>query len=473
MSNPGPPGGAKGPESAWLGSLRRLLPLAWPVFVGQLAVLAFSTVDTILLGRHSAADLAALAVGASAYICTFVGLMGVVMAVSPVVGQLFGAGRLTSAGEQLHQAVWLALGLSTLGCSVLLWPVPFLWLAQATPEVADRVGGYLTALAVSLPAALLFQVYRAFNTAVSRPKAVMALQLGGLALKVPLSVALVSGVPAVGLPAMGVTGCGIATACAMWTQLLLAAWQLRRDPYYQRFELWQRGLQAPRWQALAGLLRLGVPIGLAILVEVTGFAAMALFISRLGTLPVAGHQIAANLVSLMFMVPLALANAGSTLVAQRVGAGDRADAQRLGWHTLQFSLLLATLLGVAVHLGRDLIVAVYTADAAVAAAALPLLTWVVVFHVADAGQTVGAFVLRAWRITTVPMLIYVGALGLLGLGGGYVVAFNLSGATPPELQGSRGFWAASTTGLVLAALAMVAFMHRVLSGRRGPGLRSG
>ena len=473
MSNPGPPGGAKGPESAWLGSLRRLLPLAWPVFVGQLAVLAFSTVDTILLGRHSAADLAALAVGASAYICTFVGLMGVVMAVSPVVGQLFGAGRLTSAGEQLHQAVWLALGLSTLGCSVLLWPVPFLWLAQATPEVADRVGGYLTALAVSLPAALLFQVYRAFNTAVSRPKAVMALQLGGLALKVPLSVALVSGVPALGLPAMGVTGCGIATACAMWTQLLLAAWQLRRDPYYQRFELWQRGLQAPRWQALAGLLRLGVPIGLAILVEVTGFAAMALFISRLGTLPVAGHQIAANLVSLMFMVPLALANAGSTLVAQRVGAGDRADAQRLGWHTLQFSLLLATLLGVAVHLGRDLIVAVYTADAAVAAAALPLLTWVVVFHVADAGQTVGAFVLRAWRITTVPMLIYVGALGLLGLGGGYVVAFNLSGATPPELQGSRGFWAASTTGLVLAALAMVAFMHRVLSGRRGPGLRSG
>lgn len=460
-----PPGGGATPDANWHDSLRRLLPLAWPVFIGQLAVLAFSTIDTLLLGRHSAADLAALAVGASAYICTFVGLMGVVMAVSPVVGQLFGAGRLRAAGEELHQAIWLALGLSALGSSLLLWPTPFLWLAQAPSEVAERVSGYLTALAVSLPAALLFQVYRAFNTAVSRPKAVMALQLGGLAMKLPLTVALVSGVPALGIPALGVTGCGLATACAMWTQCLLAAWQLWRNPVYHRFELWRGGLQAPRWQALAGLLRLGLPIGLAILVEVTGFAAMALFIARLGTLPVAGHQIAANLVSMMFMVPLALANAGSTLVAQRVGAGDTADARRLGWHTLQFGLLLATLLGVAVHLGREGIVAVYTADAAVAAAALPLLTWVVLFHVADAGQTLGAFVLRAWRITTVPMLIYVAALGVLGLGGGYLVAFNVTGATPPALLGSRGFWAASTTGLVLAALAMVAFMHHVLSGR--------
>ena len=447
----------------WQHSLARLVPLAWPVLVGQLAVLAFSTVDTILLGRHAAADLAALAVGASAYITIFIGLMGIVLAVAPTVGQLYGAQRLKAAGDELHQAIWLALGLSLLGSSLLLFPGPFLWLAQAPPDVADRIQGYLQALAVSLPAALLFQVYRAFNTAVSRPKAVMLLQLGGLALKLPLSMALVSGVPGWGIPALGVTGCGIATACAMWVQLLLAVWQLRCDPCYEPFDLWGRGLHAPRLAALTNLLRLGLPIGLGILVEVTGFAAMALFISRLGTLPVAGHQIAANLVSLMFMLPLALANASSTLVAQRIGAGDLDDARRLGWHGVQTGLLLATLLGAAVHLGREQIVAVYTSDAAVAAAALPLLTWVAVFHVADAGQTLAAFVLRAWRITTMPMLIYVGSLGLLGLGGGYVVGFNLTGATPPELLGSRGFWAASTTGLVLAALALLGFMRWALS----------
>ncbi len=163
--------------------------------------------------------------------------MGVVLAISPTVGQLFGAKRLHEAGRQVWQALWLALGLSLLGCLLLAFPAPFLALSKAGPEVADKVRGYLLALAVALPASLLFTVYRGFNNAVSRPKAVMALQLGGLALKVPLSLALVSGVPALGIPALGVVGCGIATALAMWAQTIAAALLMARDPFYRRFDL--------------------------------------------------------------------------------------------------------------------------------------------------------------------------------------------------------------------------------------------
>jgi MATE family multidrug resistance protein len=177
----------------FLADVRRIMPLAWPVLVGQLAVLAFSTIDTILVARHSQADLAAFAVGSAAYITVFVGFMGVVLAVSPIAGQLFGAGRLEAAGDEVHQAIWLALGLSVLGCALLVFPQPFLWLAKAGPDVAERVRGYLLALALSLPASLLFTVFRGFNTAVSRPKAVMLLQVAGLGLKLPLSAALVSG----------------------------------------------------------------------------------------------------------------------------------------------------------------------------------------------------------------------------------------------------------------------------------------
>jgi len=293
---------------------------------------------------------------------------------------------------------------------------------------------------------------------VSRPKAVMALQLGGLALKLPLTMLLVGGAPALHLPALGVTGCGVATAIAMWAQAGLALLVLRRDPFYARFALWGRGLHAPRAAALAGLLRLGVPIGLAILIEVSGFSFMALFIARLGTVPVAGHQIAMNLVSLMFMLPLALANAGSTLVAQRIGAGDLVDARRLGWHALQFGALLAAVLGALVFVGRSAVVSLYTADAAVAAAALPLLAWLAVFHVSDAVQTIAAFVLRAWRIATVPMVIYAGTLWGVGLGGGYALAFNVGGGVPAAMQGATGFWMASTAALVLTGTAMTLFM---------------
>ena len=107
-------------------SARRIAPLAWPVFVGQLAVLAFSTVDTLMAARSSALDLAALAIGGAAYISIFIGLMGVVLAVGPIAGQLFGARRHADSGVQLFQAMWLALMLAVPGCTLLLFPEPFL-----------------------------------------------------------------------------------------------------------------------------------------------------------------------------------------------------------------------------------------------------------------------------------------------------------------------------------------------------------
>ena len=448
-------------------SVQRIVPLAWPVFIGQVAVLGFGTVDTVLVARHSPTDLAALAVGGATYITIFIGLMGVVLAVSPIVGQLYGAQRLREAGHQAWQALWLALALALLGCTLLVFPAPFLALAKAGPEVADKVRGYLLGLAFALPAALLFTVYRGFNTAVSRPKAVMALQLGGLALKVPLSLALVTGLPALGLPAMGVVGCGIATALAMWAQLLVAMVVLRRDPFYRRFELTAPGQRAPHGPSLRALLRLGVPIGLSIGVEVTGFAFMAIFISRLGETAVAGHQIAANLVSLLFMMPLGLSNATSTLVAQRIGAGDLRDARRLGWHGLQFAGGVALVVGGLVFLAREPVLRLYTDNPTVLAAALPLLAWVALFHAADAVQTVAAFVLRAWRIATLPTLIYVGALWGVGLGGGYALAFNAGGVVPQALQGAPGFWIASTTGLTVAALALGSLLAWVLARQSG------
>ena len=446
-----------------LASLRRILPLAWPVFVGQLAVLGFSTIDTVLVARHSAVGLAALSVGSAIYMTVFIGLMGVLLAVSPIVGQLFGAKKLVEAGNQLHQAVWLALGLSVIGCTVLLCPEPFLAVSRVGPEVEAQIRGYLTALAFSLPPALLFTAYRGFNTAVSRPKAVMALQVAGLALKVPLSMALIQGLPLLAIPPLGAVGCGIATALVMWAQALAAWLLLRRERFYAPFHLQGAGLHPPRWADLKALLKLGLPMGASILIEVTGFTFMAIFIARLGTTAVAGHQLAANLVALMFMMPLALANATGTLVAQRVGAHDAADARRLGWHGLEIALVLSCCVGAAMFLGREQVLGLYTQDATILAAALPLLVWVWVFHIGDAGQTLAAFVLRAHKISTAPLLIYAAAIWGVGMGGGYFLAFGHAAWVPESLRGAPGFWSAATAGLVTAAIALsgfLAFVHR-------------
>jgi MATE family multidrug resistance protein len=439
-------------------SLRRILHLAWPVFIGQLAVVGFSTVDTLLVARASPEDLAALSVGASIYVTVFIGMMGVVLAIGPIVGQLFGAGDRVQAGRQLHQAVWIALGLSALGALLLLFPAPFLALAQAPAEVESRLRGYLLALAVALPAALLMQAYRGFNTAISRPKAVMVLQVAGLGVKIPLSALLVFGWPAAGLPPLGVLGCGIATAVVMWLQAGVALAVLRRDRFYAPFQLRGRGLHAPDRRAIGQQLKLGVPMGLSILVEVTGFSFMAVFIARLGVTAAAGHQIAANLAALLFMMPLALSSATMTLVAQRVGARDPADARRLGWHGLQFGLLLALGMAALLWAGRQAVAGVYTGHAPVLAVAVPLLVWVAAFHVADAVQAMAAFVLRAYRIATLPMLIYAGALWGIGLGGGWWLVFEGWAGAPAAWRGPEGYWVAATAGLWVAALGLVALL---------------
>jgi MATE family multidrug resistance protein len=432
--------------------------------MGQVAMVLFATVDTLLVARASATDLAALAVGAAAYITVFIGLMGVVLAVGPIVGQLYGARRMEAAGEQLHQAVWLALALSLLGCLVLVFPQPFIALARATPEVEAKLRGHLLALAFALPAGLLFSAYRGFNNAVSRPKAVMALQVAALAIKAPLAALFVFG--AGPLPAFGVVGCGISTALAMWTVVAVAWVVMRRDPFYAPFALFGHGLHRPERAALAAQLRLGVPMGGSVLIEVTGFASMAFFIARFGVTPVAGHQIAANLVSLLFMVPMALGNATSTLAAQSIGAGALRDARRVAWHGIELAALVALATGALVFAAREGIVRLYTNDEAIIAAALPLLAWVALFVFVDAMQIAAAFVLRAWRIATVPLVIYAVSLWGVGLGGGIVLAFDLPGGVPPWLHGARGFWIASTAGLATAATGLVLFLAWMLRQQR-------
>jgi MATE family multidrug resistance protein len=181
---------------------------------------------------------------------------------------------------------------------------------------------------------------------------------------------------------------------------------------------------------------------------------MALFVSRLGAIPVAGHQIAVNMVSMMFMLPLAIANATSTLVAQQVGAGDSIDARRIGWAGLEIGVGIAAVVGGAMYVLREQVVGLYTANPVIVAATLPLLAWVALFHVADAAQTVAAFVLRAYRIATAPLLIYVVALWGMGLGGGYLAAFDPAGISPAWMHSARGFWSMSTLGLIVAAVSL-------------------
>lgn len=446
--------------------LGRIVRQAWPVLVSQWAGISFGVLDTAMTGHASPADLAAMGLAASIYITVFVGLMGVVHALIPILAQHFGAGRLAEVGATWGQGIWLALALSACGGAVLLFPEAWLTISGAVaPQVQALVSGYLKALAVALPAALMFRTVYALGNAVSRPKVVMTINLAAVGVKALCNGLLIYG--SLGLPALGAVGAGVSTAIASWFSLAAGLWVLSHDPAFARFGL---RLGRPRWAAQRELLRLGLPMGGSYLVEVIAFTFMALLVAREGTFVTGGHQILANLAALCYMMPMALGVAGASLAAQAIGAQDPRLAARTGSVTLALALAGALLTAAIVYGGRQTIVGLYTSDAQVATVALALLPILPLFHLSDAMQCVSSYLLRTYKVALVPMLIQAVSLLLFGLVGGWWLAFGsgrhslaaLRGVLPDQAPaGASVMWAMAALGLALSAALLYGWYRRV------------
>lgn len=446
----------------------RVAALAWPILVGQLAVIMNGVADTMMTARHSAADLASLGLGASVYVSIFVGLSGVMQALSPVIGQLYGARKFDAIGDEVRQGVWLAIFLSIVGSALLLHPAFLLDIAQAPPELEHKVREYLALLAPALPATLGFRIYASLNTAISRPRMVMAIQVGSvLLLKLPLNALFIFG--GFGVPELGATGAALATGITAWLALGAGWLIVRRDASYRVYGIMGRGLGRPSWPAQAALLRLGVPMGLSYLIEVTAFTFMALFIARLGSNTLAAHQITANFGTVLYMLPLSVANATGTLVAQEIGAGRLVAARHAGNAGVRLGVALAVAIGALVWFAREWIISLYTPDQQVASAAMPLFFFIAFYQLFDALQVGTAFVLRAYKVATVPTIMYAVALWGIGLGGGYLLGFDMLGGTPPMLQGAAGFWLGNSASLGLVGAALVWYLRRVQALREREG----
>lgn len=435
-----------------------LLKLAGPLLVGQLAVIAFGVLDTAMTARYSADDLAALAMASAIFISIYVGLTGVISALAPIAGQLFGAKRFSEIGEEVRQATWLALGLTVLGCFILLNADHLLAISQVNDLIEGKAKLYLNILAIGLPASMAMRVLMALHNAVSRPTVITVVQLIGLALKIPLNLLFIYG--GLGIEGMGGPGCAVATVIISWAWLLMTLGFVVFDRFYQPFKIFTR-FSMPDWQRIWTLLKLGAPIGFSYLIEVTSFTFMSLFIARLGTTALAGHQIVANMGTVIYMVPLSLSIATMTLVSQSIGANKPERAEEIGWSSVFFTTTLCICIGITVWILRVQLLDLYDPPAEVKLFSIPLFLFIAFYQVFDALQVTAAFILRAYRIAFWPMLIYAGSLWGVGLGGGYLMGFNVLGNTPEFLQGANGFWAANSLSLALAACFLLYLFRRV------------
>ncbi|MDO9450274.1 MAG: MATE family efflux transporter [Rugosibacter sp.] len=425
---------------------RELLHLAWPSLVAQLAVMGGGVIDTLMAGRISALDLAAVGIGASIYATVFVTVMGVLLALIPVVAHHHGARRFDAIGADVRQSLWLVLVLAFIAVLLLKNPEPFLYFAQPSPALESKVRAYLDGLAWAVPGYLLFRVFYGFTTGIGRPRPVMIFNLAGLALKAPLNWVFMYG--HFGLPALGGPGCGWSSAVIAWFLASVAWYWCRREASYAPYGVFSQ-FEWPRWLALKELLRLGVPSGVSFLVDVSAFTFMALFIARLGPQVSAAHQIAANAAVFLFMVPTAVGSATAVLVGQALGAGNSRRSRDAGLLGLGIAGALGLTLGTAMYFGALPLARVYTPDAAVAFIAAQLLLLVAAYHLADSVQAVMIQVLRAYKRTWGPTMIYAVSLWGVGLCGGYVL--GLTDILGPA-RGAAGFWLAATASLAVASV---------------------
>jgi len=431
---------------------RSLVSLAIPVYLGQIAQIAMSFVDTVVAGQSSAVDMAAVAVATSFWIPGIMFGQGLIMAITPLVAQAIGAGDRRQSAHFLRQGLWLATVISAflMGLfGVISHTLPSWGTMDAV--MARKTSEYLFAVLWGVPALMLFCVQRSFLEGHGRTRPAMVAGFIGLALNIPLNIIFVFG--KLGFPAMGAAGCGLATAILF---CFMAASQVF---FVRRADREALRPEAPRPAMLARVARIGLPGAFAMLNECAAFALIALLIAPLGVVPVAGNQIAMNVSAFLWMCPFSIGSASTIRVGTLLGAGDMKGAQSARRTALCMTLCLSCVLAVLIYFARYHVASLYNSDAAVIQMAGLLLLCEVFYQFPDGVQTNTLCALRGWNDTRAIFAISFVAYWVISLPLGWVLC--MTDWLWHEPLGVLGFWIALNVGLSLAGLLYLLRVRRL------------
>jgi MATE family multidrug resistance protein len=445
-------------SSAFRTELAAAARLAAPVALVQLGMMLMGVVDTIMLGHLSAGALAAGALGHMVTITLLMLGYGVLSALDPLMAQAHGAGDARAVGDHLQRGLVMAAAL-TVPFALVMWDVRgLLRLLGQQEEVIGDAAAYTRAILWGCLPYLLFIVLRQTSQAMSvvRPAAV-AIVLGNVA-NVVGNYILIFG--HFGSPALGVAGSAYSTSISRWVMFLylLIASRRRLAPYWRGFTAEALGMRGYRM-----MLHIGLPIGFHNSVELLVFVTVAFLMGRIGVRELAGHQIAINLASLSFMVPLGVSGAAATRVGNAIGRGSMPEARQAAAACLLLGGGVMVIFALVFGAFPEALARLYTRDAGVIAMAAALLPIAAVFQVFDGLQVVGAGVLRGAADTAFPAGIALVGFWVIGLPAGWALGF-------PARLGPQGLWWGLTIGLAAVAvlfLARIAVRFRGVIGRAG------
>ncbi len=424
--------------------LRALFSIAGPIVFVQVGMMMMGVVDTIMIGRVSPAAIAAVALGNTLFMAVAIFGMGVVMSLDAVVAQAVGANDRPAIARSFQRALVLALVVTVPTVLLLLLGAEPLLVASGQPaEVVPLATRYIWTCLPALGMFYLFIVLRQTLQALHRLSPIVWTMLLGNLLNWFLNWVFIYG--HLGAPRLGVVGSALATTIGRYVMalaLLAIAWPVFR-PLLRPFTR-----EAFALKPLLRFAALGLPIGTQFVLEVGVFSMVGLLMGRLGTTPLAAHQIALNVASLTFMVPLGISMAAAVMVGRAVGAHDPAAMRRAARLSLACAIAFMSLSALVMLFFAGPIVRLYTPDPGVHAVAIVLLRLAGVFQVFDGTQVAAIGILRGVGDTRAPVIANVIGYWALGLPLSLWLAFGL-GLGPP------GLWWGFVAGLATVAVWML------------------
>lgn len=424
---------------------KQIFILLIPILITQLGMFSMVFFNTIMSGKYHSTALAGVAIGSSIWSPIFMGISGILLAVSPIVAQRFGEKKSNDVSSIVKHGIYLSIIIAALVITLGFFLLdPILDIMKLEPEVRETAFNYLIGLSYGILPLFIFNVLRSFIYALGKTRVIMVIMLLSLPANFFLNYVLIFG--NWGFPELGGAGAGYATSITYWAIMGMTVFIVRTQEPFSSYHVFA-DLKEFSWDKCKEILKIGVPMGLSTFFETSMFALVTILLSKFNVTTIAAYQSALNIVSFLYMIPISISTALTVLVGYEVGARRYKDAKHYSWLGVYLAIFIALVTGLLVVVFRYQVAGFYSNETAVIKLTANFLIFALFFQICDAIQVTAQAALRGYKDVNLAFIMTLIAYWLICLPVGYLLAHYTS------LE-ARGYWIGLTVGLLAAGIAL-------------------
>ena len=423
------------------------LSLFLPLFMGQLAATSMGVVDTVMAGAAGTLELSGVAIGSSIFWPSELFVVGMALAIHPLIANLVGNGQLYKVALRMQVATVCTLACAAIiGVIIMLVPLVYRMFPSVDQDMVNIGQGYLIAVGLAMPGFAMFNVLRAYWEGLGKTGPTLMFGCMALVLNIPLNYIFIFG--HLGMPALGGVGCGVATALSIYFTVIGMLFYVKKSPAFAKVRIYQKW-EPMSWSQCWSFLKLSLPLGIAGMIETLCFSLVAIMLSPFGPVVVASHTIAMNVSGLLAIVPIALSSTASIEVGEAMGTNSWSHARKRALSSTSLAVAFYFIGASVLFFMGEQIAALYSDDADVLLLAPVLMMYCVVFFFPETLQVMAIGILRGFKDSRTIFLITIVAYWIVGMPIGYSLCYGYLG---DALEGAEGFWLGFIFSLTCASV---------------------